>query len=157
MNTPSTCGVCVHLDLPAAPFRTPTSNGGVQTPKRSPSPHAPILKLVTRNHQVRGSPKTPVILQVEEPGAVCKEKKKHLFDSQAPTGPHRRGSDWRAARPAGRSVGSFFFLLLCLLTLINEPSHCRTSLLRTNCPVYCGTRGCKTNGPEPAFFAGAGR
>lgn len=85
------------------------------------------------------------------------KKKKHLFDSQAPTGPHRRGSDWRAARPAGRSVGSFFFLLLCLLTLINEPSHCRTSLLRTNCPVYCGTRGCKTNGPEPAFFAGAGR
>lgn len=107
--------VCVHLDLPAAPFRTPTSNGGVQTPKRSPSPHAPILKLVTRNHQVRGSPKTPVILQVEEPGAVCKEKKKHLFDSQAPTGPHRRGSDWRAARPAGRSVGRsdhFFFTFM---------------------------------------------
>lgn len=59
-------------------------------------------------------------------------------------------------RPVGRS-DHFFFLLLCLLTLINEPSHCRTSLLRTNCPVYCGTRGCKTNGPEPAFFAGAGR
>lgn len=58
-------------------------------------------------------------------------------------------------RPVGRS--DHFFLLLCLLTLINEPSHCRTSLLRTNCPVYCGTRGCKTNGPEPAFFAGAGR
>lgn len=63
-----------------------------------------------------------------------------------------------AGSPAGRSVGRIiFFLLLCLLTLINEPSHCRTSLLRTNCPVYCGTRGCKTNGPEPAFFAGAGR
>lgn len=119
VNTPSTCGVCVHLDLPAAPFRTPTSNGGVQTPKRSPSPHAPILKLVTRNHQVRGSPKTPVILQVEEPGAVCKEKKKTPVRFSSAYGPTQTRLRL-AGSPAGRSVGRIIFFFTFMLVDPNK-------------------------------------